>query len=295
MKLQQRGMQVDTRCPVCFRLDEDGGHCFIKCKRVKDVWRKAQLEHVRLQILDCTDALGCMEKILNLNEEEKIKSCLLLWRWWHERNRANAGNEIKPSDEICHSINYLFMQFSKVRQEGRIQEQQQKERWSRPPPKILKINTDGAYLKESNSGGWGFVIRNDCGMVIAAGAGNLGQVSDALHSEAMAMLHAINAAIQMGCHCVIMETDSVQLQSAVNNEDYDLSTLGAIFKDIKFKLRVSFNHVTVVSCPRTCNVVAHCLAAYGTKLGAGISEIWLDECPDFVNDAVAGNLSSPCT
>lgn len=47
MKLQHRGMQVDTRCPVCFRLDEDGGHCFIKCKKVKEVWRKAQLEHVK--------------------------------------------------------------------------------------------------------------------------------------------------------------------------------------------------------------------------------------------------------
>ena len=33
MKLQHGGMQVDTLCPVCFRLDEDGGHCFVKCKK----------------------------------------------------------------------------------------------------------------------------------------------------------------------------------------------------------------------------------------------------------------------
>ena len=33
MKLRHRGMQVDTLCPVCFRLDEDGGHCFVKCKK----------------------------------------------------------------------------------------------------------------------------------------------------------------------------------------------------------------------------------------------------------------------
>ena len=31
--LQSRGMEVDTRCPVCVRLDEDGGHCFLKCKK----------------------------------------------------------------------------------------------------------------------------------------------------------------------------------------------------------------------------------------------------------------------
>ncbi|KAM3405038.1 hypothetical protein ACQJBY_007869 [Aegilops geniculata] len=192
-------------------------------------------------------------------------------------------------------VGIASLNFSKVKSEGRIHEHQQKERWSRPPPEILKINTDGAFLKESNFGGWGFVIRNNFGTVIAAGAGNLEQVSDALHSEALAMLHAVNTAIQMGCHQVIVETDSVQLKIAVSNEDYDLSALGAIFKDIKFQLRVGFNDVTGVSCPQTCNLVAHCLAAYGAKLEVGKCEIWLGQYPDLVNDDVAGDLSSPCT
>ena len=90
-----------------------------------------------------------------------------------------------------------------------------------------------------------------------------------------------------------MKTNFVQLKTAVSNEDYDLSALGAIFKDIKFQLHVGFSGVSIVSCPRSCNVVAHSLAAYGAKLEAGISEIWLGQFPDFVNDAVAGDLSSP--
>jgi hypothetical protein len=32
-------------------MDEDGGHCFVKCKRVKEVWRKALLEHVRVAMI----------------------------------------------------------------------------------------------------------------------------------------------------------------------------------------------------------------------------------------------------
>lgn len=47
-KLQNRGMKVDTRCPICYRLDVDEGHCFIQCKKVKEIWRMTQLEHVRL-------------------------------------------------------------------------------------------------------------------------------------------------------------------------------------------------------------------------------------------------------
>ena len=30
MNIMRRGMEIDTRCPVCWRLDEDGGHCFLK-------------------------------------------------------------------------------------------------------------------------------------------------------------------------------------------------------------------------------------------------------------------------
>lgn len=117
--------------------------------------------------------------------------------------------------------------------------------------------------------GWGFVIRDEHGEVKAAGAGKLERVTDALHAEALAMLHAIHTASQMGCHKVLLETDSAQLKTAVTTEDCDLAVLGAIFRDIKFQLCVGFTDVCVVSCPRACNSVAHCLAKYGANLGAG--------------------------
>ena len=121
----------------------------------------------------------------------------------------------------------------------------------------------------------------------------LERFSDALHSEALAMLYAIRTATQLGCDRVMIETDCVQLKNATTTEDFDLSALGAIFKDIKLQLRVGFADVCVVSCPRTCNRVAHMLAAYGANLGASLCEIWLGHVPNFVEDAVAGDLSSP--
>ncbi|KAM0929138.1 hypothetical protein ACQ4PT_001814 [Festuca glaucescens] len=36
MKIHRIGVDLDTRCPICNRLDEDGGHIFLKCKRVKE-------------------------------------------------------------------------------------------------------------------------------------------------------------------------------------------------------------------------------------------------------------------
>ena len=54
--IQRRGMQIDTRCPVCGRLDEDGGHCFLKCKYVKHCWAALGLEHVRSRLLVANSA-----------------------------------------------------------------------------------------------------------------------------------------------------------------------------------------------------------------------------------------------
>lgn len=45
-KNESRGMEVETRCPMCFRLDEDAGHLFFKSKFAKEktVWRELLLE-----------------------------------------------------------------------------------------------------------------------------------------------------------------------------------------------------------------------------------------------------------
>jgi hypothetical protein len=36
-RIQRLGVELDTSCPVCKRLDEDGGHIFLKCKKSKRV------------------------------------------------------------------------------------------------------------------------------------------------------------------------------------------------------------------------------------------------------------------
>jgi hypothetical protein len=46
--------------------------------------------------------------------------------------------------------------------------------WSPPPDGILKINTDGAFVKETGVGAWGFIIRDSAGHAVIAGAGKAG-------------------------------------------------------------------------------------------------------------------------
>jgi hypothetical protein len=38
LRMNRRGMDIDTRCVICQRLNEDGAHLFFKCKTIAQVW-----------------------------------------------------------------------------------------------------------------------------------------------------------------------------------------------------------------------------------------------------------------
>jgi hypothetical protein len=52
MNISRRNIVLDTRCPICKRFDEDGAHCFLKCKHVRKCWKELQLEDVRCLLLN---------------------------------------------------------------------------------------------------------------------------------------------------------------------------------------------------------------------------------------------------
>lgn len=102
MNIERRGVELDTRCPVCGRLDEDVGHCFLKCKMVKRCWQSLNLEDVRLQLLSLHSAREVVERILQLNREKSRLCICLLWAWWGSHNKANAGEGSPDVGEVSH-------------------------------------------------------------------------------------------------------------------------------------------------------------------------------------------------
>jgi hypothetical protein len=61
MKIKSRNIDLDTRCPVCCRYDEDGGHCFLKCKYIRHCWNESQLEDFRRGLLNENSARNFVE------------------------------------------------------------------------------------------------------------------------------------------------------------------------------------------------------------------------------------------
>jgi hypothetical protein len=106
--LARRGIKTETVCPVCYRLDEDCGHLFFKCKRARECWRTMNLEHVRIELESCASGQETVLKILKLEQQEQRKVIIWLWRWWSARNKANAGGRMATTDDICNSITFFW-------------------------------------------------------------------------------------------------------------------------------------------------------------------------------------------
>lgn len=68
MSIQKRGMQIDTRCPVCHRQNEDGGHCFLKCKLMRKCWQSLDLEECRLELVQMQSASEFVDKIMQKSD-----------------------------------------------------------------------------------------------------------------------------------------------------------------------------------------------------------------------------------
>jgi hypothetical protein len=82
MNIQRKKVELDTICPMCNRADEDGGHLFLKCKKVKPIWRNLLLEDVRLKLQSAPNALSMFEMIWALPVNMQHTILILYWDWW---------------------------------------------------------------------------------------------------------------------------------------------------------------------------------------------------------------------
>jgi hypothetical protein len=177
MNIKRRNIELDTVCPVCRRFDEDGAHCFLKCKLARHCWNAAQLGGVRCLLLNSHSSDEFIRMILELQADQCLRSVILLWKLWDTRNKANAGEAIPTCTEVVCAAHSVFRDFAgEVVQPNRANVQI----YSWKPPVLL--NFDGAFRRdrETQEAACGFIIRNHQGEPVLAGAENISPAMDAL-------------------------------------------------------------------------------------------------------------------
>ncbi|RLN24776.1 retrotransposon protein, putative, unclassified [Panicum miliaceum] len=107
----------------------------------------------------------------------------------------------------------------------------------------------------------GYVIGDEEATITYAGAGSCHHLLNALHAELLACVHGLTAAASQGMTCVVLEMDSQLVKLALETDSFALAEIGGVVYELKCLIRSSFGDFRVVFSPRSCNRVAHAVAA----------------------------------
>jgi hypothetical protein len=100
-----------------------------------------------------------------------------------------------------------------------------------------------------------------------------------------AALFGVKLAAELGVSRIILETDSLLLKQALDDSSYGLAVTGGLICEIQVLLATNFSSFRVMYAPRTCNRVAHALAAIGCKYPHGDVLSW-EGTPTPIEDLV---------
>lgn len=102
-----------------------------------------------------------------------------------------AGDCRRNQQEVAWLIMRQFEEFRRLKATHQpVLRVQFRPKWSRPPVGFVKINVDSGFIEERAQGSWGYIIRDDVGEVLPAGAGRLNHVLEAWQAAKLNWWHA---------------------------------------------------------------------------------------------------------
>lgn len=155
---------------------------------------------------------------LDANDDENLSSLsfalIMCWQIWKMRstvvfNKANT-HPVKVAS-LAFNMAHDFCNVNK-RWVVPTKNQARVIRWIPPADDVFELNFEGSV--KNNGAAGGFVIRNDCGDPVLAGARNLGEVSINV-AECLALRDALWMARCRGLQKIVVEGDSKLIIEAV--------------------------------------------------------------------------------
>jgi hypothetical protein len=149
-RIESRGIELDTKCLMCWRFDEDTGHLFFMCKFARGVWQQLQMEEMRKKLCKLCSGYGVFHAIWECTTTMQTKLITTLWILWSERNAVNAGVRKTSADKMSYQILRHINEFQEFCTNKNDKSVQKLEYWKRPADCYLKINIDGAFIQQTH-------------------------------------------------------------------------------------------------------------------------------------------------
>ncbi|XP_060959153.1 uncharacterized protein LOC133030431 [Cannabis sativa] len=267
-------------CDRCGGMEESVSHALFYCRSVRRVWKGTQFYPYifanSLEILfhDIVDMI-----YFSLTKKDVEIFLCTAWLVWYNRNKA-LKNQTHDPDHAIFSLAQSFLEdyhsSQRAPSPSRPRQTSGPSSWTPPAAGLLKLNVDAALSQAARKAGFGGIIRNSDGLVVAAIAQPHSGGGSVPTLEAKSLLSALQWCINEHFLVQEVETDCKAITDALSGHKEDMSVFGDIIKQIKNTLSY-FPAARLCHINRDANILADKLAH--RALGLDEVAIWIGDDP----------------
>ncbi|KAK9998230.1 hypothetical protein SO802_017833 [Lithocarpus litseifolius] len=276
--LAKRRIIHDNVCLNCTRFPESTIHALWDCGVAMDVWAGSSLK-LQKCVHGQADMLELMEYLLSkLSVQEMELFLVQAWLIWNQRNNLLHGGMIQDPNTLCRRAVVYLEEYRNSQGHLRIDGVGRSvgDVWKPPPNSVFKLNFDAAVFGEAKRTGFGAVIRNDMGAVMAAMSAGGPPVSSSDEAELLACRKAVEFSTDAGFSELVIEGDNSNVLKALSSSLADWSLLGNVVDDVR-QLAYGLRWVKFSCIRRGGNRVAHALAQHARNISEDM--FWLEDSP----------------
>jgi ribonuclease HI len=284
--LSKRGMDLDPMCMFCNSEQETVLHILWECPSAMDVWGSTGSNMQKCSNTGTTFSALMEYMFNNCSIAEVELNAEIARRIWFRRNAVlHDGEFMHPKLVLKISIDSI-MAYRKALEKSvesggnsSLSATTVHIGWKLPLVGSHKVNWDAAINKQNGCMGYGYIVRDSHGLVVATACHSMRFLTDPIIAESLAALRAVEFCRNRGFSHIILEGDYLIVVTALNNRDDNWRRYGQIMNDIDMVLHC-FESWHVCHTKRRGNKAAHSLAKEGVL--HGIDRVWLNVIPGFL-------------
>ena len=155
-------------CHCCKRFAETALHAVWECGVAQDVWA-GSITSLQKWSTSCHDFRGLFEALMDRLQKEELEIFLVqAWLIWNQRNTVIHGGQLREPGWL----NKRAQEFLEEYRKAQLVLTPSNENsgsciWRAPPAEEFKLNFDAAVFSDQHCSGFGAIIRNSAGEVMA--------------------------------------------------------------------------------------------------------------------------------